>query len=50
MLAVAVRWLVEVESVTVMVAVAAPAAVGVPVTWPAELITSPAGRPVAVKV
>jgi len=38
------------ESVTVTDAVKGPAAVGVPVTWPAELMESPAGRPVAVKL
>jgi hypothetical protein len=38
------------ESVTVIVALLVPAAVGVPEITPAALIESPAGRPVAVKV
>ena len=38
------------ESVTMRITGLGPAAVGVPVIWPAALIASPAGRPVAVKV
>src|SRR5260370_39438702 len=49
-LAVAVRWVGLVESVTVMAAVLVPPALGVPVITPAVLIESPAGKPVAVKV
>jgi hypothetical protein len=50
-LTVVVRWVGFVESVTVITAVLVPAApLGVPVITPAELIESPAGKPVAVKV
>jgi hypothetical protein len=48
--AVALKWGL-VESVTVIAAVLVPAGpVGVPVIWPAALIESPAGKPVAVNV
>ena len=49
-LAVAVRWVGLVESVTVIAAVLVPAALGVPVITPVALIESPAGKPVAVNV
>jgi hypothetical protein len=49
--AVAVRWVGFVESVAVITAELVPAGpIGVPVIWPAALIASPAGKPVAVKV
>ena len=49
-MAVAVRCVPGVVSVTVMVGVLLPAAVGVPVMTPAALMDRPAGRLVAVKV
>ena len=48
--AVAVRWVGLVESVTVIVGVLVPAAVGVPEMAPEELMLRPAGRPVADQV
>ena len=44
------RWLGELESVTVIEGVLVPEAVGVPEIAPEELIVRPAGRPVAVQV
>ena len=50
-LALAVRWVGLVESVTVITPELVPAGpVGVPAIWPVALIESPAGKPVAVKV
>jgi hypothetical protein len=47
----AVRWVGFVESVTVITPELVPAGpLGVPPITPLALITSPAGRPVAVKV
>ena len=49
-LAVFVRWVPAVESVTVMAAVVVPAVVGLPVIAPPVPMESPAGKPVAVNV
>ena len=49
-LAVALRCVGLVESVTVICTVLDPTALGVPVMAPAALIESPAGRPVALKL
>jgi hypothetical protein len=46
----AVSFVGEVESVTVNVTEVGPAAVGVPVIWPALLSESPAGSAVEVNV
>ena len=46
----AVRWLGLLESVTVIVGVLVPAALGVPEIAPEELIVSPFGSPVADQV
>ena len=48
--AVAVRWVGLVESVTVIVGVLVPAAVGVPEIAPDELMLRPAGNPLADQV
>jgi hypothetical protein len=47
---VALRWVGVLESVTVMLGVLMPVAVGVPEMVPEELIVRPAGSPVADQV